>query len=139
MRKERSFGIIPLRRHHDDWEVLLVRHGKGHWAFPKGHAELRENPQETASRELFEETGLRVVRFLPFEPLEETYFFTWEKERIHKTVLYFLAEVEGEIRLQDDEISDHRWLSLDEAEKFVTFPEARRILRTVKELLLSFR
>lgn len=133
---ERSYGIIPIRRKGRGWETLLVKHGKGHWAFPKGHPEKDESPQEAASRELFEETALRVARILPREPLKEFYTFKHEGRLVEKSVLYFLAEVEGEVQIQAREIEDFRWVSFEEASKLATFPEAKTLsLQAQKQLL----
>ena len=37
----------------------MVRSHQG-WSFPKGHQEGRETPEETAKREVWEETGIRI-------------------------------------------------------------------------------
>lgn len=55
-------GLLALR----DGRVLLGRRradvpGAGRWAAPSGHAEPGEAPEETAVRELFEETGVRAT------------------------------------------------------------------------------
>ena len=43
-------------------EILLIRHKNGgHWAFPKGHVEKKETEEDTALREIREETGLEVL------------------------------------------------------------------------------
>ncbi len=126
---EHSYGIIPLRRRDRFWETLLVKHRKGHWAFPKGHSDPDETPQETASRELYEETGLRVMRLFALEPLREFYIYKLEGSLIEKSVTYFLAEVEGEVRLQAEEIEAFSWVSLQEAARLATFPEAKKLAR----------
>lgn len=132
---EHSYGIIPLRRRDRLWETLLVKHRKGHWAFPKGHQDPDETPQETASRELYEETGLRVTRLFPLEPLKEFYIYKLEGGLIEKSVTYFLAEVEGEVRLQTEEIETFSWVSLQEAARLATFPEAKKL---VHQLMRQF-
>src|SRR5690242_3522002 len=105
MTHEYSYGIIPLRRgSQGDWEALLIQHGGGHWSFPKGHAEKGEKPEETAIRELQEETGLMIGKFLDVNPLKETYRFMWKGSYVHKTVAYYIAEVQGELNLQIDEV-----------------------------------
>lgn len=126
-RKEHSFGIIPLRKYRGKWQVLLVQHGKGHWAFPKGHANANETPEETAVREFNEETGLQIATFLDFPVQQEHYFFRHGPDLIDKTVSYFIAEVKGKLKLQKEEISDYKWLSLKEAEHFATFENAKKI------------
>jgi arsenate reductase len=56
--EEACFGVIPVRHKENGWEVLLVKHNKGHWGFPKGHPSPNETPYQVAERELLEETGL---------------------------------------------------------------------------------
>ena len=60
MKKEKSCGAIVYREK-DGVEILLIKHKNGgHWAFPKGHVENKETEEETALREIWEETGLKV-------------------------------------------------------------------------------
>ena len=62
MNYEKSCGAIVYRKHHGNTEILLVRHIKsGYWSFPKGHVEEGETEEETARREIKEETGLDVL------------------------------------------------------------------------------
>jgi len=46
-----------------------------------------------------------------------------------------MATVEGKVKLQQQEVIEYRWLSLQEAEKVITFPEARSICRKVSDKL----
>ena len=127
---EKSYGIIPFRKTKEgEWEVLLVEHQKGHWAFPKGHAEIGESPQATAERELFEETGLRVVDYLTCSPAQEAYSFFRKNVEIHKEVVYFCAFVAGEIVLQTEEIREATWLSPEQAFTKITFLETKDAYR----------
>lgn len=135
MKKETSYGIVPLRVKQVDWEVFLVQHHAGHWAFPKGHANRGETPQQTAERELQEETGLTVQRYLSSEPLLENYFFSFQGKLISKTVQYFLALAQGEIFLQELEIKSGRWLSLPEAMNLITFKEGKRVCQQAYDFL----
>lgn len=130
MKDEASFGIIPLSKKEDEWFVLLILHKNGgHWAFPKGHGEVGESPLETAVRELKEETGLLVKKILHHVALKETYQFIRQSDLIQKTVMYFLAEVEGKIQLQTSEILEARWVKLSEAESYISFLEAKKIVQ----------
>ena len=135
MKKENSYGIIPLRIQKNDWQMLLIQHHAGHWAFPKGHANAGETPQQAAERELKEETGLSIQHLLLPNPLVESYFFTFQGYRIFKTVQYFLALVEGQVVIQECEIKASQWLSLSEALDQMSFKEGKRICLQVMEFL----
>jgi bis(5'-nucleosidyl)-tetraphosphatase len=140
MRHEASFGIIPMRLADDSsqdsspqsWEILVIRHKHGqHYGFPKGHPNAGETPEETAKRELFEETGLALEHFLPGMTFHEEYTFYWKGEKIHKRVSYFVAQVTGVIKTQDEEISEAVWLSLADAERLLTYPQARNMCAAI--------
>ena len=135
MKKQYSYGIIPLKLENQEWRVLLVKHLGGHWSFPKGRPEKQEQPLETAKRELKEETGLEIKRFLSSDPLEEQYIFTFDGQQISKTVAYFLAVVEGEVTIQEKELCASQWLSVPEAFDCMTFDEGKRICLQVSEFL----
>ena len=136
MRLDTSYGIIPLRKREGVWEIFLVQLHQGHWGFPKGHADfVEESPQQAASRELLEETGLVIRNYISEIPLLETYTFIFQKEKIKKTVYYFLAEVYGEICLQSQEIANGQWVLASSAHEVLTFAEGRRVLSNAIEIL----
>ncbi|MBM3184423.1 MAG: NUDIX domain-containing protein [Chlamydiae bacterium] len=136
IQREESFGIIPLSRKNGNWEVFLIQHRGGrYWGFPKGHREPKETALEAASRELKEETNLDCVRLLREKPLEEEYSFHFDRKRILKKVLYFIAEVDGTVHLQKTEINDGTWLPFPEAIEQVTHPEGKAILTEVMRYL----
>ena len=61
MMHEKSCGAIVYRKYHGNTEILLIKHiNSGHWSFPKGHVEEGETEEETAKREIMEETGIDV-------------------------------------------------------------------------------
>lgn len=131
-----SFGIIPIqKRGGNEWSVFLIQHLGGHWSFPKGHPEVDETPLETAKRELEEETGLEVTRLIQDAPFIEKFTFFAGREKIFKTVQYFLAEVDGVLSLQTDEIADGNWFSFTEAKERITYDAARELLRQVEACL----
>lgn len=132
---EICYGIIPFRRHVGEWQVLLVQLRAGHWSFPKGHPEFNEEPRHCATRELAEETGLRVLDYLSQIPLSEHYEFRRDGDFVSKTVTYYLAEVAGDLVMQTAEIKDIQWFSLETAEANLTFPEARKLFHEALELL----
>ena len=136
MLKDESFGVIPLRKHEGHWEVFLIQHNRsGYWGFPKGHAESNESSQEAAFRELKEETNLELTQLLEEEPLKEQYTFIMDRRRVFKQVLYFIAEVKGDVKLQKGEIHDGMWLPFPEAIARVTHQEGKALLVTVQKRL----
>lgn len=133
--KEYSFGIIPLKRRKGEWQVLLVQHTQGHWGFPKGHAEAGETPWMSAERELFEETGLTVSRLLSETKFTDSYIFSSEGKKIHKTVLYFIAEVTGTPQPQLEEVQALQWVPLKSVAEQISFPNAKKICVDLEKLL----
>ena len=134
---EWSYGVIPLKIQEKTPYIFIIQHQSGGWLLPKGHAESGETPRQAAERELGEETGLHVERWLEREPFVEHYSFVRGHERITKEVQYFPALVAGSIRLQLEEVKDGRWVSVIEAPSFVTFTEMKSITNDVYEWLLS--
>lgn len=139
MRQDESFGVIPLSKSLGDWQVFLIQHNRsGYWGFPKGHAEPKETPQETAFRELKEETNLDPIRLLRNEPLVEQYTFMMEGKRVFKRVFYFVAEVGGTVALQKQEIHNGKWVPFSEAMHQVTHQEGKSLLVQVEKMLPKF-
>ena len=131
-----SFGIIPLRKIDGEWKVFLILHKEGHhWGFPKGRKNPGEDHFQAAQRELLEETGLRISKLLQTDPVVENYGFRHQGNPKQKRVYYFIAEVEGEIVLQPEEIREGKWFLLAEALEILSFAQARTILQTAAKLL----
>ncbi len=132
MKEEIAYGIIPLSKNHT--EVLIIQHAKGaYWSFPKGHEEPDESPQQTAKRELHEETGLIVLNFLNYPPLHEDYTFVRDGQNIHKSVTYFIAEVSRDLHLQEGEVLDAKWCPLSDLENLMTFEEGKKLAKQLLE------
>lgn len=136
MKKEQSFGIIPLRNKNGQFEIFLIQHKKGlFWGFPKGHRDSdTESPKQCASRELKEETNLDIEKFIA-DTFEETYIFERDGRKIEKSVIYFLAYVTGSPKFQPEEVGDGGWFDLEKASKKITFPESKRISEEVRSLI----
>lgn len=103
------------------------------WTFPKGHPENGESDEAAALREVREETGWECVvrNFL----MDVQYFYTDKKERIHKTVRWFVMKpVAQKGSFQEEEIEDCRWVSLEEAEKLISYESDKTLLANLKIL-----
>lgn len=125
---EKSCGAVIFRRDGGRLQFLIVKNKKGrNWGFPKGHVELGENEEQTALREVREETGLDVTLCRGFRAVSR--YSLWN--RASKRVVFFLAEYTGgEILLQEEEIERARWLSSTAAAGFFRFDNDRRVLRS---------
>lgn len=128
-----SYGIIPLQERAGIWCVFLIQHRSGHWSFPKGHADHGERAIDAAIRELREESGLEIDYFIGLPPVQESYTFQHQGSKVDKTVTYYPATVKGEVVLQQEEVSDFKWVPLLEAENYVTFSQVREICRELIE------
>lgn len=137
--EEACFGVIPVRHKENGWEVLLIKHNKGHWSFPKGHPSPNETPYQIAERELLEETGLTVVKLLHKEPFIEHYSYEKEGTITKKMVGYFLAEVSGNVCLLEKELCDYKWTSFGNALKQISFDQARHICSEVQRLMSAYK
>ncbi len=126
MKKEKSCGAVVYRGKKGQREILLIRHKNGgHWAFPKGHVEKKETEEETAEREIREETGLKVKLKTDFRHVV-TYS---PKPDTTKDVIYFAAKAKSdETRAQPEEILDIRWAAPREAMETVTYENDREVL-----------
>lgn len=134
-----SSGIVPLSKIDGEWEVFLINHREfeQYWGCPKGHLEPNENPELAARRELKEETGLEVKRLLQKEPLLEEFYWFKNNQCLLKRILFYVAEVEGNVDLQADEIAGGQWFSLPQAIQKVAHPEGKETLKQVQEILLQ--
>lgn len=134
MPREISAGVILFRRAPEPLYVLL-HYGSGHWDFPKGHIETGEDAQQTAKRELKEETGIAEACFVDGYKQTLRYFFRQKGIGIFKTVIYFLAETDqSEISLSHEHIG-FDWLPYDLAMARLTFKNSQDLLAKAHEHL----
>jgi len=108
------------------------------WTLPKGQQEPGESIEETALREVREETGLQVRTLAPLDTID--YWFVWapEQTRYHKFVHYFLMEATGgDFARHDREVEEVRWFPPAEAAATLSFANERRLLALVPELLAT--
>jgi 8-oxo-dGTP pyrophosphatase MutT (NUDIX family) len=136
---EESYGVVPIHKKNSEVRFLLIQHHAGHWAFPKGHAEMDESDKETALREFREETGIKEVDLSEDRVFEESYLKTWRgnaRRLVRKTVRYYLGVVgTTTVKVQQAEIQAHRWVTLEEARKLITYNESRKLLEEVAKHL----
>ncbi|MEF9984562.1 MAG: NUDIX domain-containing protein [Oscillospiraceae bacterium] len=130
MKYEKSCGALVIRGKGSDTQLLILKHKYGgHWSFPKGHVENGETEIQTALREVNEETGLTLDLFSGFRQAVE-YF---PSPNVKKEVVYFLGYAKNDnIKKQEEEISEIKWVKLDEAHKIVTFKNDKNLINQAK-------
>lgn len=117
------------------WEVVLVGHPADDiWVLPKGTPLAGETPEQTALREVREETGIqpRIVGNLG----SIQYWFTRGSVRYHKEVRHFLMEaVGGSVAEHDHEYDEARWFPIHEAIARLAHENEAEVVRRAAEAL----
>lgn len=117
------------------YEVVLVGEPAANiWVLPKGTPLAGETPEETAVREVREETGIepRVVGELG----SIEYWFTRKGTRFKKEVQHFLMQAAGgSVANHDHEYAEARWMPIDEAIERLTHVNEAEIMRRAREEL----
>ncbi len=137
---EQSFGIIPFILAENTVYYLLIQHNKGHWGFPKGHAEKKESEIETACREFTEETGIAKFDLIENLVFQERYSkLNRYNQNVDKTVTYFAAIVHNRtVNKQIEEISDFNWGDYDDTLKLITFDEGKNLFSRGHKEIVKF-
>ncbi|GEM_PF-589642 len=132
---EVSSGGLPVECKNGEIYAYIVRpSGKENFALPKGLIEKGEKPEETAVREVFEETGL-IVEPGPFiERVNYQYRHPDKKIRIYKEVFYFLLYVRGgDPSKHDWEVAEVKKVKLSEVDKYLKYSSEKKALRRLLE------
>ena len=126
-----SAGGIVVRRLDDQHQLVLGMRRRERdgvtWTLPKGTPNPGERTEETALREVAEETGLEVAILERLGSID--YWFAQQGRRIHKTVHYFLMTATGgDLVRHDHEFDEVRWVGLTEAETLMSHETERRLV-----------
>lgn len=130
--REYSAGGLVYRIMPDNGvEFLLIEDLKGRWSVPKGHVESGETLEQTAVREISEETGLKNIQIV--EKLDKVHFFyRFEGRLIFMTAFHFLVEAidpdEPVVVEVSEGIVGARWFPAAIAEEVLEY-------KTLKEFL----
>ena len=116
-----------------DKKILLCHHQRfNRWVQPGGHIEDNELPEETALRETYEETGVRVKLLGERFPREDDFIrpFGIQRNRgkdgsLHVDITYVGVPLDQDDVIEDDEIDRCAWFSLEELNDIEVFPDIK--------------
>lgn len=134
---EKSCGALIYRVSGGKRLYLLLHYDEGHWDFPKGHVEAGEGEEQTARREIEEETGILQLEFAAGFREAIQYSFRRGGAFVPKQVVFFLAETKEErVRLSDEHIG-FEWMEYASAKKRATYRNAKSLLEKSEAFLSS--
>jgi 8-oxo-dGTP pyrophosphatase MutT (NUDIX family) len=133
-------GIVYRRRAGPgpaDVEIVLCgRTSPLQWSLPKGTPNPGESLEQTALREVREETGLEVRIVAPLGHIE--YWFTKDRVRHHKRVYHYLMEpVGGATHLHDVEFDVVDWFPIDQASRVITYKNEAEVVQRARRAVLE--
>src|SRR5438105_14800983 len=156
MVREISAGGVVLRRMENAWYVAVIEHQKEAappspgarsksqkvlFALPKGLVDPGEKPDQTALREVREETGITAIPITKLADIKYVYVRTWgDGERVFKIVSFYLLRYQSgridniaeEMRI---EVAFARWIRLEEAPKLLAYRGEKQMARKAIEYL----
>jgi len=149
MKRETSAGGVVFRKRGKIVYIMLIKDGRGRWALPKVHVERGETLQETAVREVGEETGVEKVEVLG-RIGEIRYFYTRKmpnapsvrhtpSETIFKTNTFFLMKTSQLKTKLSWEVQEVKWFTATEAIKMVEYKNSVDILNKAIRMISKLK
>ena len=135
--EQHSAGGVVYRLREGQVEVALILVGpKERWQLPKGTAKAAETQEETALREVREETGLVADLQALLDQIDYWFYAAKAggKARMHKFVTFYLMRYRsGDVSDHDHEVVDARWVEINQAIECLAFESERKIMRKALE------
>ncbi len=130
--------IDGIDRPREEQSAALIgrmdRRGRMIWSLPKGHIEQGETAEQTAIREVAEETGIHGHVLAALGSID--YWFVTEGRRVHKTVHHYLLKFSGgELCDEDVEVTEVAWVPVDELPTRLAFADERKLARVAHDLI----
>jgi 8-oxo-dGTP diphosphatase len=134
-----SSGGVAFREQAGRIEIALIA-VDSRWQLPKGMVNKDEATEAAARREVREETGLETELVKPIDKIEYWYYSKSRGNpvRFHKFVYFYLLRfLSGDTADHDQEVTEARWVEIDQAIQMLTFENEKKVLAKAKELILA--
>lgn len=135
MKKEKSCGAVVLKKENNKTLLLIIKQHDNYWGFPKGHVEKGETEEETAVREIKEETNIDVKinnnfrRVITYSP----------KENVIKDVVFFVGEaLSDDIIIDQNELYDAKWEEINKVKDYFNYKENIYILEEATKYIKEY-
>jgi len=138
MKYEFSAGGVVYKKEGNNIYILVCQHSQHHgWVFPKGFIGdtiAGESKEDTALREVEEETGVIGKIFAPLTPV--TYWYVMEGIKRRKTVYYYIMHyLKGDITKHDWEMENVEWLLINQVEDRLTYDSDKQVWEEAKKII----
>ena len=135
-----SAGGVACRRFEGPIEVALIKTAsEGRWQLPKGIIDPGETPETAALREVREEAGILCEIVAPLDVIEYWFAAAYDggpKKRYHKKVHFYLMNfLSGDVEDHDHEVSEARWVEINEASEMLAFDSEKNLIATARDRL----
>lgn len=135
-----SAGGVVQRIENGQVQIVLIKtSSEGRWQLPKGIIDPGETSEAAALREVREEAGVSGWIIEPLDEIEYWFVGAYDggpKKRYHKKVHFYLMRfLEGDTNDHDHEVSEARWVDVDEAESMLAFDSERELIAKAKSRL----
>ena len=134
---QHSAGGVLYKKDSGKFKICLVSKRQGRvWALPKGRLNEGECPEQTARREILEETGHKADIVDILDEITYNFFIKETLTLYHKKVTFYLMKLLQENAQQRDEENDSVvWLDMGEAIKRLSYLNEKKVLKKAQGLM----
>jgi 8-oxo-dGTP pyrophosphatase MutT (NUDIX family) len=138
MQPRASAGGIVVGK---DGRMVLVEQGGNSWSFPKGGIDAGETALAAATREIHEECGITDLTLLAELGSYERYSIARDgisediENGLRPRTIFLFSTPQSELSADGIEITEARWVTLDEALQLLTHPKDKEFLASVRSII----
>lgn len=134
--EQHSAGGVVYKREGARTKICLVSKKNGRiWALPKGRLDPGETPEQTAHREVLEETGHLAQVGCIIDEIHYYFFLNENQTYYHKTVKFYIMRVlEENSQQRDEEADDVAWFDFPEAMRKLSYLNEKKILKKAQRM-----